>query len=170
MNNLAGLYFEQSRYDDAEPLYTEAVALRRRLLSDEHPQTLISMHNLAGCYESQDRLEEAELLYIELCKNAPRALPEGHWYTGVFLTKYGQLLSTLQRYDEAEEKLLEAYQILSAVFDDPEDGRVFRAVRSLVDLYDSWDKPDQAAEWRAKLPPADLDAAGIDAAPESDSP
>ena len=32
--------------------------------------------------------------------------------------------------------------------------RLTEALERLVQLYDAWEKPDQAAEWRAKLPDA----------------
>ena len=42
MNNLAFLYESQGRYGEAEPLYAEALALRRAVLGKQHPQTLTS--------------------------------------------------------------------------------------------------------------------------------
>ncbi len=36
-NNLAELYNFQGRYSEAEPLYIQALALRRKLLGEEHP-------------------------------------------------------------------------------------------------------------------------------------
>ena len=53
MNNLAGLYKNQGKYDLAEPLYVECLELRKTILGPNHPDTLISMNNLAGLYESQ---------------------------------------------------------------------------------------------------------------------
>ena len=40
MNNMASLYMDQGRYDEAEPLHVEALELRRRVLGEEHPDTL----------------------------------------------------------------------------------------------------------------------------------
>ena len=34
-----------------------------------------------------------------------------------------------------------------------EKPRLTEALERLVQLYDAWVKPEQAAEWRAKLPP-----------------
>ena len=30
--------------------------------------------------------------------------------------------------------------------------RKTEALQRIIDLYDAWDKPDEAAKWRAKLP------------------
>ena len=44
--------------------------------------------------------------------------------------------------------------------------RLTEALERLVQLYDAWCKPDQAAEWRAKLP---QDTATPKKEPQSDS-
>ena len=41
MNNLAGCYIGQGRYDDAEPLFTETLEIRKRILGKEHPHVVI---------------------------------------------------------------------------------------------------------------------------------
>ena len=45
LNNLAGLYHARGRYDDAEPLYDEALSISRRVLGAEHPNTKIMHEN-----------------------------------------------------------------------------------------------------------------------------
>ncbi|MEL6854402.1 MAG: tetratricopeptide repeat protein, partial [Cyanobacteria bacterium J06607_13] len=54
----------QGRYEAAEPLFQDALALRRKLLGDDHPDVATSLNNLAGLYESQGRYDEAEPLYL----------------------------------------------------------------------------------------------------------
>ena len=39
LNNLAGLYKSQGRYEEAEPLYIQALDMRKKLLGDKHPYT-----------------------------------------------------------------------------------------------------------------------------------
>ena len=59
MNNLALLYENQGKYDEAEPVYVECLALRKAILGTSHPDTLNSMNNLAGLYESQGKYDQA---------------------------------------------------------------------------------------------------------------
>jgi tetratricopeptide (TPR) repeat protein len=40
------LYRSQGRYSEAEPLYQQALALRQKLLGDEHPDVATSFNNL----------------------------------------------------------------------------------------------------------------------------
>jgi len=61
--NRTGYYYEsQGRYEEAEPLYRDALAMGQRLLGEAHPAVANSLNNLAGLYESQGRYEEAEPL------------------------------------------------------------------------------------------------------------
>jgi predicted RNase H-like HicB family nuclease len=52
----------QGRYEDAEPLYLQALELRKRLLGDNHPAVATSLNNLALLYNSQGKYAEAEAL------------------------------------------------------------------------------------------------------------
>jgi hypothetical protein len=60
-------------------------------------------------------------------------------------------LTDLQHYQEAEEQLLAAYEGESALHGD-EHRYTREVVANLVHLYESWGKPDRAADWQAKLP------------------
>jgi len=68
---LAGLYYSQGKYNEAEPLYQQALALRQKLLNDDHPHVAQSLNNLAGLYYSQGKYNEAEPLYeqaLNICE------------------------------------------------------------------------------------------------------
>lgn len=39
LNNLAGPYYFQGRYSDAEPLYLKALEMNKQLLGNAHPNT-----------------------------------------------------------------------------------------------------------------------------------
>ncbi|MDB9447804.1 tetratricopeptide repeat protein, partial [Anabaena sp. CS-542/02] len=81
LNNLAGLYYSQRRYDQAEPLYLQALELSKRLLGDNHPSVATSLNNLAGLYYSQRRYDQAEPLYLQALKLCKRLLGDNHPHT-----------------------------------------------------------------------------------------
>ena len=56
----------------------------------------------------------------------------------------------LGKYAEAQPVAEEAYRGYLELYG-PEASRTRKAINRLVELYDAWDKPDEAAEWRAKL-------------------
>ena len=150
-SKLALLYAEQGRYDEAESLLLRVLEAFQRTLGDDHPKTLTATYNLATFYLRQDRHLEAEPLAAATVATARRTLPAGHWQTGVFLTTHGATLAEHGRYDEAEAALHEAHEILSAALAE-DHWRTINAARWLANMYKTWGKPEQADEWRAKLP------------------
>jgi tetratricopeptide (TPR) repeat protein len=78
MNNLALVYEDQGRYDEAETLYIKVLEIRRRVLGEGHPNTPDSMNNLGNLYRKQGRYEEAEQLYIKTLEIYRRVLGEEH--------------------------------------------------------------------------------------------
>jgi serine/threonine protein kinase/Tfp pilus assembly protein PilF len=69
---------------------------------------------------------------------------------GYLLNVLGSALLREEKFEEAEGRLLQACSILSSVFR-PEHPRVQTALRNLVDLYETWGKPEQAATFRARV-------------------
>lgn len=60
MNNLASVYSQLGRYEEAERLHKDVLQARRSLLGLEHPNTLTSIRNLAFTYQYQGLFKEAE--------------------------------------------------------------------------------------------------------------
>ena len=66
MNNLGHLLKQQQKYEEALPLYEEALSLRRAFLKDKHPEIIVSKHNLAELLMVMDRGEDARKLQEEI--------------------------------------------------------------------------------------------------------
>ena len=60
MNDLAVLYKQQTRYDDAKYLLLDVIKGRRLKLGNAHPHTLQSLNNLIELYEAWGMPEKAE--------------------------------------------------------------------------------------------------------------
>ena len=65
LNNLALLYQNIGECAKAEPLYQEALRIRRKVLGSEHPDTALSLNNLAVLYVDMGEYPKAEPLYQE---------------------------------------------------------------------------------------------------------
>ncbi|OUL17532.1 tetratricopeptide repeat protein, partial [Nostoc sp. 106C] len=78
LNNLAALYNSQGRYNEAEPLLIEALAMTKRLFAADHPNVATSLNNLAALYNSQGRYSQAEPLYIDALAMCQRVLGVNH--------------------------------------------------------------------------------------------
>ena len=63
-STLGKLYEGQGKYDLAEPLYVECLAMRKEVLGDRHPDTLKSMNGLAVIYYNQGKYDKAEPLFV----------------------------------------------------------------------------------------------------------
>lgn len=50
----------EGKYDEAEPIHRQTLALMEKVMGKEHPDTLTSMNNLAGLQNSQGKYNEAE--------------------------------------------------------------------------------------------------------------
>lgn len=60
MGALAWLYYQQGRYDEAEPLILEGLDIQRRLLGEEHRSTANTIKNLIEFYEAWGKPEKAK--------------------------------------------------------------------------------------------------------------
>jgi hypothetical protein len=67
------------------------IETRKRVLGEEHPDTLSSIGNLASTYRNQGRWKEAEELEVQVIETRKRVLREEHLDT---LTSIGNLAST----------------------------------------------------------------------------
>jgi tetratricopeptide (TPR) repeat protein len=94
--------------------------------------------------ELRDRLLPLALL---LARKAVEKEPENAGY----LRTQGEALCHTEDREHAEEILRRAFD-LSIAASDPHDPQITEVAQSLIQLYESWGKPEKAEEWRAKLP------------------
>ena len=66
------------RHAEAEPLYQQAMEIRRTALGERHPDYATSLNNLAVLYDAMGRHAEAEPLYRQAMEIRRTALGERH--------------------------------------------------------------------------------------------
>jgi tetratricopeptide (TPR) repeat protein len=71
LDNLAQLYPDQGLYQEAEPLYQRALAIREKTLPENHPWIALALEHYAGLLRQMNRPGEAAQL--EARANAIRA-------------------------------------------------------------------------------------------------
>ncbi len=79
-----------------------------------------------------------------------KSLPKGHWRLAYVQTDLGSCLTELARYADAEPQLLEAYESIKTKRG-LQHKKTIETLERIVALYIAWDKPDQAAAYRAIL-------------------
>jgi tetratricopeptide (TPR) repeat protein len=138
---------------EAEELERATLAAQRRVLGDDHDDTILTMSNLAVILQRRGRAAEAELLATEAVERCSRTLGPSHSLCCHVLRKHGQCLIALERYDEAERELLVAHAgLVDALGEDHPDLASTR--RALRELYEAWGRPDEAANWQEPAPDA----------------
>jgi tetratricopeptide (TPR) repeat protein len=108
---LALLYQSQGRYEEAEPLYLQALAIGEQQLGKDHPDVATRLNNLAGHYESQGRYEEAEPLYLQALAISEQQLGKDHPDVAIRLNNLACLYQSQGRYEEAEPLFVRALAI-----------------------------------------------------------
>jgi eukaryotic-like serine/threonine-protein kinase len=72
------VYRNLGLYKQAEPFLTKSVDIRRKLLGERNPDTLVSLQGLAKLYQQQARYPEAEKLYLHLVETGGEVLGPNH--------------------------------------------------------------------------------------------
>ena len=98
---------------------------------------------LSGPPELRDPLKSLALL---LARKAVETEPENV----DFLKTIGEALYYNKDPDHAEEMLLKAFDLSTGNLN-PQNAETIKVVQLLIQLYEAWNKPEKANEWRAKL-------------------
>jgi serine/threonine-protein kinase len=152
MNNLATLLAAKGNYEECEALHRQALAIRRQHLGDDHPEVATSLHNIAILLYHKGAYSEAEQMQRQAIAIYQKSLKPEHWMIHRSRSHLGACLTKFKRYREAEEQLLAAYAGLKAARGEQYD-LTRKTVSRLIELYEAWGKPAQAAPYRA-LPQA----------------
>jgi len=149
--DLAWVYRGLGQYDKAEPLHVENLKMTRWVLGEECVQTTSAMKGLGILYRLQGRYDEAVELLAEaldidrrVCgEESPFTLSSAFWLA-IAYTDQG-------RYGNAEDLLIEVVNGRTRLHGESHP-RTLSAINELIKLYEAWNKPEKAEEWRAKLP------------------
>jgi eukaryotic-like serine/threonine-protein kinase len=148
--DFASMYQRQRKYALAEAQAAQVLTGRRHALGSEHRDTMASAADLALAYVSQGKFAEAEPLAREALETEKKVQPND-WQQYRAASLLGISLAGEKEYGKAEPLLLEGYQGMLARkdrIDVPDHYHLDLAHRWLVQLYQAWGKPDQAAHWR----------------------
>ena len=81
MNNYAILLEKTGRMEEAEGMYRQVLEGRRKVLGEEHVDTLMSMNRLAALLMQTGRMEEAEGMFRQVLEVRRKVLGEDHPHT-----------------------------------------------------------------------------------------
>jgi CHAT domain-containing protein/tetratricopeptide (TPR) repeat protein len=101
----------QRKYAEAEPLYRKALAIKRNVLGEDHPDTATGYNNLALNQKAQGKYAEAEPLYRKALAIRRNVLGEDHPETATSYNNLAGNLNARGKYAEAEPLFRKALAI-----------------------------------------------------------
>ena len=110
-NQTACYLRDRAQYAEAEPLYKQAMEIRRTALGERHPDYATSLNNLAVLYHAMGRHAEAEPLYKQAMEICRTALGERHPDYAASLNNLALLYDAMGRHAEAEPLYKQAMEI-----------------------------------------------------------
>ena len=113
---LADRYVEMGLYDAATPLQLSALATRRRVLGEEHPDTMQSINGMGDLLSHEGKPREAESYYREALEKRRRVLGREHPDTLESMVDMGDILASQGKLSEAEPYLHDALTSIRRVF------------------------------------------------------
>jgi len=157
LKNLADVYLKQQQFAKAEPLIVESVHIA--LQQTEESRGPNAWIQLADLYAAQHRLllveqkkyAEAEPILRQLLDIYIVAKP---WLKFQTRSLLGACWTSQQKYEPAERLLLSGYEGLRAsegAIPIADRKLLAEALERIVQLYQAWGKPEQAAQWQTKL-------------------
>jgi DNA polymerase III delta prime subunit len=149
-SKFARTLLSDGRYEEAEELFVEVMETRKRVLGDEHPDTLTSMANLAATYRNQGRWNEAEKLEVQVMETRKRVLGDEHPDT---LRSMANLASTYWnqgRWNEAEKLEVQVMETGKRVLGD-EHPDTLRSMANLAATYSNQGRWNEAEKLEVQV-------------------
>ncbi len=150
MHSLISIYMAQDRYEDAERLCIQSLEKRIQRFGDDHWLTAQTRLSYGQLFVRQHRFDEAEPLVRQALAVYQQKLPEDHFFRLGARVVLGYVLHGQGAYEDAETEYTEALERATEI-QGPGHPILKGVLRSLVSLYESWDKPEKAAEYQKLL-------------------
>ena len=138
-------FFNQNDYDTALPLFQDFVEKSKRILGEDHPDTLSALYNVANTYESMEQYGNALPLFQECMEKRKRVLGEDHPDTikTINALAYTEYIAT--EYDKALPLFIECLEKMKRVLgeDHPD---TLTSLNNVANTYANMGKYDTAFE------------------------
>ncbi|WP_411871945.1 tetratricopeptide repeat protein [Vulcanococcus limneticus] len=116
LNNLANLLDTLARYEEAEPFYRCALAIKEAAYGPDHPEVASTLDSLANMLRTLSHSEEAEPLFRRALAIKEATYGSDHPEVASTLQKMATLLETFSRNQEAESLYIRALKINEAAY------------------------------------------------------
>jgi non-specific serine/threonine protein kinase/serine/threonine-protein kinase len=152
LSDMAFMYQRERKYALAETYAAEVLAAWQHALGPVSAVRMKAATDVALAYLSRGKFIESEPLAREAVEFERLKQPDD-WQRFRAESLLGASLAGQKQYTEAEPLLLEGYRGMLARKDRiavPERYHLDRGREWIVQLYQAWDKPEKAAQWKKK--------------------
>jgi tetratricopeptide (TPR) repeat protein len=139
---------------EAEKNFRAALKIREEAPGAGPEQIAASEAGLGRVLCESGTAAEGERLLRSALDRREHTLPASHWGVGFTQVLLGRCLTVQKRFQEAEPLLLKGYEALRVKRGEGKK-ETAEAADGLAGLYESWGKPDQAAQYRKQAKRAD---------------
>jgi eukaryotic-like serine/threonine-protein kinase len=150
LTHMAYLYEVEGKYDLAENSAAETLEGRRHFFGTEHPVTVASESDLAEAYVAEGKFTQSEPLARD-AEKFQRIREPDNWQVFWAESLLGASMAGEKRYVDAEPLLLDGYRGMverKDLMPVPKLRDVTNGHKWIVQMYEAWGKPQEAAEWR----------------------
>ncbi|WP_053111350.1 CHAT domain-containing protein [Nitrosospira briensis] len=143
LNQQALALYQQSKYEEALPLYQRILALQEETIGLEHAETARTLNSLAKLYQAIDQYDRALPLYQRSLTIREKILGSEHPDTATSLNGLASLYATIDQYDKALPLYQRALAIREKVLG-PEHSDTAQSLNNLGVLFRTIDQYDKA--------------------------
>ena len=119
LEQLARIYYFQSRFTDAEPVYVQVLAIRKKVLGPRHEDVLSAIVRLADVYSKTDRSQKGEALLRQGIAERERAVGRDHTSLADAVRTLADIEMALQNYSAAETSIRRAIALSKRAKQEP---------------------------------------------------
>jgi tetratricopeptide (TPR) repeat protein len=156
--NLAESHEVLGQWAEAEVHYRAAVAGHRRMVLSDSPRLAVPLVALGRNLLVQSRWSEAEPILRECMAIGEKATPDD-WVRFKATSLLGGSLLGQGRFADAEPLIVQGYEGMKsreARIPGVERHHLHEGAERVINLFEAWGRPEQAAAWRARFGRADL--------------
>lgn len=117
LDGLGETYFRQGRFDQAEPYFEKAFAMRRKSLPPAHEDLVASLNSLSATYFFQRKYSMAKPLCEQLLATYELLLGKHHPEVATCLINLGLIAMSENKFGDAEQYFAEASRIRRAFYE-----------------------------------------------------
>jgi serine/threonine protein kinase/tetratricopeptide (TPR) repeat protein len=151
LDNVAFFLVDKGDYERAEEMTRKSLELNRKLLGDDHPRVADSLVQLGDLLLRRGEVGEAGELAERSLAIYRAALPSDHVKIAGAESLLGAVRTAQGRFEEAQTLLVGSYeQMVRQKERAPER---LRGLQRVIAFYDARGRRDEAARYRALLPP-----------------